>query len=131
LPNLELVVDYFRWRNEDAARNALNAWCYWTLRKTGQNEQQVTKQLLGLSVSQKNELLFQYGINFNNLPGWQKRGVGLYWEEYNKPSLNPKTNENVVARRRRIRTDFDLPMKDRYGEFVRSLISPTQVQGAV
>ena len=33
LPSTELVVDYFRWRNEDAARNALNAWCYWTLRK--------------------------------------------------------------------------------------------------
>jgi tRNA(His) guanylyltransferase len=25
LPNVELVVDYFRWRNEDAVRNALNA----------------------------------------------------------------------------------------------------------
>ena len=75
---------------------------------------------LGLSVSQKNELLFQYGINFNDLPNWQKRGVGLYWKEYDKPSVNPITNEEVTARRRRIRTDFDLPMKGQYGEFVRS-----------
>ena len=79
LPSVELVIDYFRWRNEDAARNALNAWCYWTLRKDGLNEQQATKRLTGRSVSQKNELLFQYGINFNDLPSWQKRGVGLYW----------------------------------------------------
>ena len=28
LPNKSLVVDYFRWRNEDAHRNALNAHCY-------------------------------------------------------------------------------------------------------
>jgi tRNA(His) guanylyltransferase len=36
MPNAELVTDYFRWRNEDAARNALNSWCYWTLRsRTG------------------------------------------------------------------------------------------------
>ena len=122
LPTPELVVDYFRWRNEDAARNALNSWCYWTLRKDGQNEQQATKRLLGLSVSQKNELLFQYEVNFNDLPNWQKRGVGLYWEEYDKPSVNPITNEEVTARRRRVCTEFELPMKDGYGQFVESLI---------
>ena len=33
LPNKNTVVDYFRWRNEDAHRNALNAHCYWMLRK--------------------------------------------------------------------------------------------------
>lgn len=36
LPQKSDVIDYFRWRNEDAGRNALNAWCYWTLRKEGQ-----------------------------------------------------------------------------------------------
>ena len=130
LPTPDLVVDYFRWRNEDAARNALNSSCYWTLRKDGQNEQEATKRLLGLSVSQKNELLFQYGINFNNIPDWQKRGVGLFWEEYDKPAINPVTNEEVTARRRRIRTEFKLPMKDEYSQFVRSLISQPQTQGA-
>ena len=122
LPGVDHVVDYFRWRNEDAARNALNSWCYWTLRKEGLNEQQATKGLLGLSVSRKNELLFQYDINFNDIPSWQKRGVGLYWEEYEKVAANPITNEPVVACRRRIRTDFDLPMKNEYGEFVRSIL---------
>ena len=86
--------------------------------------------MLGMSVGQRNELLFQYGINFNDLPNWQKRGVGLYWEEYNKLSINPITNEDVMARRRRICTDFDLPMKNEYGQFVRSLISQPQIQGA-
>lgn len=130
LPTPELVIDYFRWRNEDAARNALNSWCYWTLRKDGLNEQHATKRLLGLSVSEKNELLFQYDINFNHLPGWQKRGVGLYWEQYDKPAVNPVTNAQVVARRRRIRTDYDLPMKDEYGEFVCSILMEPQTEGA-
>jgi tRNA(His) guanylyltransferase len=130
LPTPELVIDYFRWRNEDAARNVLNSWCYWTLRKDGQSEEQATKRLLGLSVSQKNELLFQYDINFTDLPSWQKRGVGLYWEQYDKPAVNPVTNEQVVARRRRIRTDYDLPMKDEYGEFVRSILREPQIEGA-
>jgi tRNA(His) guanylyltransferase len=123
LPSTNLVVDYFRWRNEDAARNALNSWCYWTLRRDGLNEQEATKRLLGLSVSQKNELLFQYGINFNDLPNWQKRGVGLFWEEYEKSSVNPVTNQEVTARRRRIRTEYDLPMREEFGEFVRTFLT--------
>jgi tRNA(His) 5'-end guanylyltransferase len=130
LPNESLVVDYFRWRNEDAARNALSAYCYWTLRKDGLSEQQATQRLEGVSVSRKNELLFQYGINFNDVPNWQKRGVGLLWEEYEKPATNPVTGEEVSARRRRVRTEYELPMKDEYGQFVRSLISQTQKQGA-
>ena len=35
LPTIEFVVDYFRWRSEDAHRNALNAHCYWVLRQAG------------------------------------------------------------------------------------------------
>ena len=70
--------------------------------------------------------MFQHGINFNDLPNWQKRGVGLYWEEYDKPSLNPITNQEVTARRRRIRTDINLPMKDEYGKSMRALVSSAQ-----
>lgn len=122
LPNASLVVDYFRWRNEDAVRNALNAYCYWTLRKDDLDERAATLRLQGLSVAQKNELLFQYGINFNEVPSWQKRGVGLYWEQYDKPARNPSTGEDVVARRRRIKRDFELPMKDEYSRFLEELI---------
>jgi len=68
LPTRNNVVDYFRWRNEDAHRNALNAHCYWILRKEGQSANDATKALLGQSIADKNELLFQRGINFNDLP---------------------------------------------------------------
>jgi tRNA(His) guanylyltransferase len=122
LPNEDLVVDYFRWRNEDAHRNALNAHCYWMLRKQGQSVAQATKALLKLSVAAKNELLFQNGINFNDLPNWQKRGIGLYWEAYEKQGMDPMTNELVIATRRRIRVDYDLPMKDQYDLFIRKLL---------
>jgi tRNA(His) 5'-end guanylyltransferase len=122
LPTEDLVVDYFRWRNEDAHRNALNAHCYWMLRKQGQTVNEATKALLKLSVAAKNEMLFENGINFNDLPTWQKRGIGLYWETYEKPGLNPQTNETVVTERRRIHVDYDLPMKEAYDEFIRRLL---------
>jgi tRNA(His) 5'-end guanylyltransferase len=118
----DLIVDYFRWRNEDAHRNALNVHCYWLLRKQGQTVEQATKALLKLSMAAKNELLFQNGVNFNDLPNWQKRGIGLYWETDAKPGLNPKTNETVLAERHRIHVDYDLPMKDGYDELIHNSI---------
>ena len=126
LPSRELVVDYFRWRNEDAHRNALNAHCYWLLRKQGKGVGEATAALKGMSVALKNELLFQNGVNFNDLPLWQKRGIGLYWEEYDRPAENPVTGEKVLARRRRIGRDLELPMKDDYSAFLRKLIAVSQ-----
>ena len=67
LPNTNLVIDYFRWRNEDAARNSMSAYCYWTCRKQGLGQQAATARIFGLSVGQMNEFLFQQGINFNFL----------------------------------------------------------------
>lgn len=75
-----------------------------------------------MPVAEKNELLFQHGVNFNDVPNWQKRGIGLYWEVYDKPSVNPLTGEHVLARRRRVKVDYELPMKDQYGEFILRLI---------
>ena len=92
------------------------------LRKQGQTVDQATSAMLRLSIAAKNELLFQNGINFNDLPNWQKRGIGLYWETYEKPGLNPITHETVVTDRRRIHVELDLPMKDAYDELIRRLL---------
>jgi len=121
-----LVGDYFRWRQADAARCALNSWCYWTLRKSGQSVKEATDALVKKSVAFKNELLFQHGINFNELPAWQRRGTGLYWERYEKEGFNPVRNERVTAVRRRIKTDTELPMKDEYSRFIRRLMKTAE-----
>lgn len=123
LPNITEVVNYFRWRSEDANRNALNAHCYWTLRGDGKSARQATSMMLGLSIADKNELLFQHGINYNDLPSWQKRGTGLYWEDYEKIGYNPKNDETVSTMRRRIKRDLNLPMKDEYSLFINKIIS--------
>jgi tRNA(His) 5'-end guanylyltransferase len=128
LPTNELVVDYFRWRNEDAHRNALNGHCFWMLRKQGKSVKEATNFLLKRSVADKNELLFQNGINFNDLPNWQKRGIGLYWEMFEKAGVNPVTNEETSARRRRIKVDFDLPMKEKYEQYISELLQSSLLE---
>ena len=158
LPTRELVVDYFRWRNEDARRNALNSHCYWILRKNnfskrgwhpqpihGQSDvvlsgassqkfvflanfykvlvkREATSKLKGLSIAEKNEMLFQYGINFNDLPAWQKRGVGFYWQEYEKEGFDPIRNKKKKALRRKLEVELELPMRDNYEKFILKII---------
>jgi len=123
LSSVELVCDYFRWRNEDAHRNALNAHCYWTLRQHGKSAEAATAELRHLSVALKNELLFGFGVNFNDLPAWQKRGIGLYWEEYDKPAIDQRSGQETLSKRRRIRVEYDLPVKDSYGHLIDKLIA--------
>ena len=121
LPTTALVRDYFLWRQEDAHRNSLNAHCYWQLRKNGVSAPSAAKQLSGQSVSEKNEFLFQNGLNFNNLPAWQKRGVGLYWETYQKPAIDPRTGASLLASRKRLKHDTELPIGEPYGALIDSL----------
>lgn len=122
LPDAQTVVDYFRWRAEDARRNALSAHCYWTLRRQGRDAREADQALSGLSMEAKSELLStQAGLDFHSLPGWQTRGIGIYWEDYPKEALNPLTGETVTAIRRRLKRDMDLPSGEAYGDLIRKI----------
>jgi tRNA(His) guanylyltransferase len=93
------------------------------LRKAGESAVAATAKLDRLSESNKNELLYQQAnINYNDLPNWQKRGIGLYWESYQKEATNLQTGEKVFATRRQIKVDMELPIQDHYSQFVRDFI---------
>ena len=118
LPNKDRVADYFVWRQEDSHRNSLNAHCYWVLRKEGEDQNLATMELEGKSVAYKNELLFQKGINYNDLPAWQKRGIGVYFQNVSKEGYNPIKDEKVVAQRRELFVDYELPIGEEYKDFI-------------
>lgn len=122
-PDVSQVLDYFRWRQAEAAGNALHGWCHWTLRKTGKSAEEATRLLRGKSASWQNEFLFRQGINFNDLPRWQRRGVGFYWECFEKEGVDPRTGKTALGTRRRIKTDRELPMKDEYGRMLSGIIA--------
>ena len=108
---------------EDAARNCLNGYCYWMLRGQGLGVDEATQKLEGMKTAQKHDLLWANGINFNDLPAWQKRGCGVYWRTVEKTGRNPKTGKETTTIRRALVTDLELPMKEAYGDFVRSMIA--------
>lgn len=122
LPNIEKVEDYFRWRQEDANRNALNSHCYWMLRKDGKSVHEATKALEGKGVDFKNELLFSRGMNYNDLPAWQKRGIGFWNEVYEKKGFNPIRKEHVTAIRNKVHVEYELPIGEEYGKLISGLI---------
>lgn len=100
------------------ARCALNGWAYWTLRKSGQTKQQATRTLHKATRAEKNELLYSHGINFNDLPAWQRRGAAVMWQRYEKTGKTPLTGETVTAMRRRLYVERELPMKQAYDSFL-------------
>lgn len=85
--------------------------------------QEATKQLEGRSVSFKNELLFQHGINFDKLPNWQKRGMGVMWSDVPKEGFNPVTKETVQTTRRELLIEYDLPLREEYAAFIAGILS--------
>ncbi len=122
LPDTETVVDYFRWRHEDAHRNALNGHTYWLLRRQGLDDHAATQQLKGVSVADRNEMLFKAGINFNDVPAWEKRGIGVLWRRKSRWGPTRAPGHPVTSTRRRVVVNYELPMKTEFDALVRGLV---------
>jgi tRNA(His) guanylyltransferase len=41
------------------------------------------------TTADKNELLFAHGVNFNDVPAWQRRGILVAWDEVDHGCHNP------------------------------------------
>ena len=129
LPGRERVADYFLWRQEDSHRNSLNAHCYWALRREGISARKATSLLEGMNVPDKNELLFEKGINYNDLPNWQKRGVGVVFQDVQKEGFNPVRQEKVFTVRRELTVNYDLPLGDEYRQYILKLLDDAAENG--
>lgn len=116
------VLDYFRWRQSDAARCALNGWCYWTLRHHGLSSEEAVAQLNKQDAHQQQTLLAHHGIDYRQLPLWQRRGIGLHWEQGEKHGYDPQRRQVVVAQRRVLRQNMELPAGDAYSRYLLELL---------
>ena len=85
--------------------------------------------LEGMSVPDKNELLFTKGINYNDLPNWQKRGVGVSFQDVQKEGFNPMKQEQVFTVRRELTVNYDLPLGDDYRQYILKLLADAVENG--
>jgi len=121
LPSVENVLEYFLWRQNDSHRNALNGYCYWTLRKK-LNSRDATKYMEKLPSNLKHDLLTENGINYNNILNWHKTGTGVYFKNTEVNGFNPVKKENILTVRRKIFEDKNLPFGEKYSFLIKNLI---------
>ena len=100
----EKITEYLTWRQRDAWRNHNNAYAYWLFRRIGHKPSEAAKMLKGLKTKELHEVLFRHGLNLAQTPAWQRRGILIYREPYQKQV------ENHMVTRWRIRENWNLPL---------------------
>lgn len=107
--NHDLVVKYFKNRQNEAWRNCLNGYAYWTLRQE-YGKKKTSQILMKKNSSQIHDLLFEKGVNVAGTPRWQRRGVGIYRKKVMIEGYNPLSHENVLSARWKPFPDWELPI---------------------
>lgn len=82
VPTLEEAVNSFIWREMDATKNSITM---------AASEYYSHKELMGKNGSEKQEMLFQKGVNWNDYPSFFKRGTYIQ----RKRVLKPFTTEEI------------------------------------
>jgi tRNA(His) 5'-end guanylyltransferase len=123
--DVDQVVDYYSWRQADAGRCCLNGWCHWTaVLKEGLSTTQAARIFDSQPQEFKHEYLFERGVNFMNLPAWQRRGTVHHWTTVEREGFNPKDRVYTRVKRHVLGVNRELPSGDLYRAFVRGLIEP-------
>ena len=107
--NKESIGDYFKWRQDEAWRNCINAYGIWALNKEF-SPQEANERIKGLKSNDIHELLFKRNINLNDVDTWKKRGIGVYKKHHKIEGFNPIKNEKTVSSRSEVYVDYKLDL---------------------
>jgi tRNA(His) guanylyltransferase len=100
------VCNYFLWRQQDATKNSISMVAQANFPH---------KQLQNLNGKEmQDKLMVEKGINWNDLPTWQKRGTCIVKKSYTKEGVTPN-GEKKQANRGCWELDTEIPVfsKDR------------------
>ena len=101
------ISQYFKWRQDECWRNCINAYGIWALKKEYDSEE-ANEKIKGLKSSDIHDLLFERGINLNDVDTWKKRGIGVYKRSWEIEGFNPVKEEKTVSTRSEVYVDHDL-----------------------
>jgi tRNA(His) 5'-end guanylyltransferase len=102
------ILNYFKWRQDESWRNCVNSHAVSHLKSTHANNE-VDDILNGMKLNEVHELLFQNGINLNDVETYKKRGIGIYRKQKKVVGFNKKENKNQTSYRSYVYTDWELP----------------------
>lgn len=102
-------LKYFKWRQDESWRNCINSYGISYLKSKYSNSQ-ANDKIKGMSQSDVHELLFQNGINLNDVDTYKKRGIGIYRKNRKVVGFNKKENKNQTSYRSYVYTDWQLPI---------------------
>jgi tRNA(His) 5'-end guanylyltransferase len=103
------ILHYFKWRQDESWRNCVNSHGISYLKSKYSNSQ-ANDKINGMSLSDVHELLFQNGINLNDVETYKKRGIGIYRKNKKVVGFNKKENKNQTSYRSHVYTDWELPI---------------------
>ena len=106
----EDIYRYLVWRQAETWRNHVSSYGYYTLLKAGLSENEAAVKLKNMKASAIHELVFQYGINLAETPAWQRCGVLVFRETYDKKGYDPVKKTDVTTQRKKIIQEWDTPI---------------------
>lgn len=107
--NDEDIVRYFRWRQDESWVNCVNSHGISYLKSRYPNNV-ANDKISGMNLSDVHELLFENGINLNDVETYKKRGIGIYRKSRKVEGFNKKENRNQVSYRSNIFIDWEIPI---------------------
>ena len=103
----EDIVKYFKWRQDESWRNCVNSHGIFHLKNKYSNAE-ANDKINGMKLNEIHELLFQDGINLNDIETYKKRGIAIYRKQKKITGFNKKENINQTSYRSYLYTDWNV-----------------------
>ena len=115
----EDVLKYFKWRQDESWKNCIASYGISFLKSKYSNKI-ANDKINGLKSSEIHELLYQNGINLNDVETYKKRGIAVYRKNKKVVGFNKKENREQVSYRTYTYVDWEVPKFNK--EFFENLI---------
>jgi len=106
----EDMYRYLLWRQAETWRNHVSSYGYYTLLETGLTENEAASRLKNMKASSIHELVFSHGVNLAETPAWQRCGILIFRETYEKSGYDPIKKTEVKTQRAKIIQEWAPPI---------------------
>ena len=106
----ENIYDYLLWRQAETWRNHVGSYGFYTLLEEGMSENEAAEYLKNQKAGNIHELVFKHGVNLADTPAWQRCGILVYRETYEKSGYDPVKKSEVITTRTKVVQDWNPPI---------------------